>query len=146
MLPQPSISKPVMRRIAMAYDEQLAARVRALLKGQRALVEKKMFGGLAYLSNGKMFAGILNRDLVVRVGPNAYESALQQSHTRPMDFTGQPMKGYVYVSPEGTKTAAQLRKWLALALAFVASLPSAKRRTVRRVVKTTTHQPRRIAS
>lgn len=117
----------------MAYDEQLAARVRALLKGQRALVEKKMFGGLAYLSNGKMFAGILNRDLVVRVGLNAYKSALQRPHTRPMDFTAQPMKGYVYVSPEGTKTAVQLRTWLARGRAFVATQPSAQRRTVRQV-------------
>ncbi len=130
----------------MAYDEQLAGRVRALLKGQRALVEKKMFGGLAYLSNGKMFAGILKKDLVVRVGPNAYESALQESHTRPMDFTGQPMKGYIYVSPDGIKTAAQLRKWLARGRTFVASLPSAKRRTVRRVSRIITLQPRRIAS
>ena len=96
----------------MAYDNHLADRVRALLKGQRALVEKKMFGGLAYMSHEKMFAGILKKDLVVRVGPNTYESALQKSHTRPMDFTGRPLQGYIYVSPEGTKTAAQLRKWL----------------------------------
>ena len=70
----------------MTYDEQLAGRVRALLKGQRALAEKKMFGGLAYLSNGKMFAGILGSDLVVRVGPDAYDKALKKPHTRPMDF------------------------------------------------------------
>lgn len=114
----------------MAYDEQLAARVRVLLKGQRALVEKRMFGGLAYLSNGKMFAGILHSDLVVRVGPDANDEALKKPHTRPMDFTGRPMKGYIYVGPDGTKSAAQLRTWLTRGLDFVLGLPEAKR-TVR---------------
>ena len=116
----------------MAYDEQLAARIRTLLTGQRALVEKKMFGGLAYLSNGKMFAGILKSDLVVRVGPEANDQALKEPHTRPMDFTGKPMKGYIYVSPDGTKTSAQLRKWLTMGLNFAASLPPVKRKALRR--------------
>ena len=116
----------------MAYDEQLATRVRILLKGHRVIVEKKMFGGLAYLSQGKMFAGVLNRDLVVRVGPEAGEAALKKPHTRPVDFTGRPMKGYVYVSPAGTKSAAQLRAWLARGQKFVATLPPAKRAVARR--------------
>jgi len=115
----------------MAYDERLATRVRTVLKGQPALIEKKIFGGLAYLSNGKMFAGILNRDLVVRVGPEANDAALTRPHTRPMDFTGRPMKGYIYVSPAGTKSVAQLRAWLARGQTFVASLPSATRRAAR---------------
>lgn len=110
----------------MAYDEQLATRVRAVLKGTPAIAEKKMFGGLAYLSNGKMFAGILNSDLVVRVGPQANDRALKAPHTRPMDFTGKPMKGYIYVSPSGTRTVAQLRGWLTRGRTFVASLPPAK--------------------
>ena len=62
-----------------------------------------MFGGLAYLSNGKMFAGILKQNLVVRVGPEASDQALKVPHARPMDFTGRPMKGYIYVSPDGVK-------------------------------------------
>ena len=111
----------------MAYDEKLSNRVWAILKGQSALVEKKMFGGLAYMSQGKMFAGILNKDLVVRVGPETNDAALKELHTRPMDFTGKPMKGYIYVSPDGVKTPAQLRKWLMRGLKFVASLPPAKR-------------------
>lgn len=110
----------------MPYNEGLAIRVRALLKGQPALVEKKMFGGLAYLLQGKMFAGILKDDLVVRVGPEANDAALKQPHTRPMDFTGKPMKGYIYVSPGGTKTATQLRTWLTKGLDFAASLPAVK--------------------
>lgn len=112
----------------MAYDERLAARVRVVLKGPRALVEKKMFGGLAYLSNGKMFAGILNKDLVVRVGPEEHDKALRESHTRPMDFTGRPMKGYIYVSPDGVKNTAQLVRWLSKGLDFVASFRAKLRR------------------
>ena len=110
----------------MAYDEQLAARIRTALKGTHQIVERKMFGGLAYLSNGKMFAGILKQDLVVRVGPENQNAALKRAHTRPMDFTGRPMKGYVYVSPEGIKTPAQLSKWLTKGLDFTESLPPAK--------------------
>lgn len=115
----------------MAYDERLATRVRTLLKGQRALAEKKMFGGLAYLSHGKMFAGILKDDLVVRVGPEANDEALKEPNTRPMDFTGRPMKGYIYVGPDGTKHMVQLRKWLMKGLNFVTVLPIAKRKAPR---------------
>ena len=115
----------------MAYDEQLAARSRTILKKQRVVIEKKMFGGLAYMSQGKMFAGILNSDLVVRVGPGANDNALKEPHTRPMDFTGRPMKGYIYVSPDGVKTPTQLRKWLIRGLTFVASLPPTKRKVAR---------------
>lgn len=115
----------------MPYDEPLAARVRTVLKGQGSIVEKGMFGGLAYLVNRKMFAGILNKDLVVRVGPDGHEGALKEPHTRPMDFTGKPMKGYVYVGPAGTKNAAHLRKWLARGLKFAATLPESARKTAR---------------
>ncbi len=126
----------------MAYNEQLATRVRVVLKGLRSLAEKKMFGGLAYLSHGKMFAGILRDDLVVRVGPHGHEAALKQPHTRPMDFTGKPMKGYVYVNPNGTKTAAQLRAWLRKGLDFDTALPATKRKPVRSTA-TPIHRHRR---
>lgn len=117
----------------MAYDEQLAARIRALLRGQRGVTEKKMFGGLAYLANGKMFAGVLKTQLVVRVGPEANDEALKNPHTRPMDFTGRPMKGFIYVDPNGVKTEAQLRHWLMRGNTFVATLPRAKQRPLPRV-------------
>lgn len=115
----------------MAYDEQLAVRIRKLLKGRRTLVEKKMFGGLAFLLNGKMFAGILKKGLVVRVGPKDHDAALEDAHTRPMDFTGRPMRGYVYVSPAGTKDAARLQKWIARGLDCVAK-PVTVKNTTRR--------------
>ena len=116
----------------MPYDERLALRVRAILKGRPTLVEKTMFGGLAYMVHGKMFAGVLKNDLVVRVGPDANDQALKEPHTRPMDFTGKPMKGYVFVGPEGVKSTAQLRKWLTKGLDFAASLPPAKRKFQKR--------------
>jgi len=105
-----------------------------------------MFGGLAYMSQGKMFASILNDNLVGRVGPEANDQALKELHTRPMDFTGRLMKGYIYVSQDGLETATQLRKWLTRGQMFVASLPPAKRGAVRRVTRTITHQPRRTST
>jgi TfoX/Sxy family transcriptional regulator of competence genes len=129
----------------MAYNEGLAARVRTALKGQRSLVEKKMFGGLAYLSHNKMFAGILNDELVVRVGPAGHEAALKEPHTKPMDFTGKSMKGYIYVEPGGVKADAQLRMWLLKGVAFVASLPPRKQKPVRSL-STTAHPDRRRTS
>ena len=77
-----------------------------------------------------MSAGILKDNLVVRVGPDGNDEALKKPHTSPMDFTERSMKGYIYVSPEGVKTAVQLRKWLTRRQTFVSSLPVVKR-TVR---------------
>ena len=108
-----------------ASDERLAERVRFVI-GRRRLEEKRMFGGLAFLYRGYMSLGILGEDLMVRVGPDAYEASLARAGARPMDFTGRPMKGMVYVGPAGTRTRRQLEKWVELALAFAASLPPRK--------------------
>ncbi len=83
----------------MAYDEKLAGRVRLLLKGRKGISEKRMFGGLAFMLGDRMCCGVLKEDFVARIGPEAYESALDEPHVRPMDFTGRPIKGYVYVGP-----------------------------------------------
>ena len=106
----------------MAYDEGLAARIRGALGKRRALVEKRMFGGLAFLLNGKMFCGVLQKDLVLRVGPEAGEKALKSPHVRPMDFTARPMKGYVYVAPAGVPSDQALQQWLDRAIAFTSAL------------------------
>ncbi len=107
----------------MAYDERLADRIRAVL-GERADVsERKMFGGLAFLVSGHMCFGIVGNDLMVRVGKDAFEKALSAPHTRPMDFTGRPLTGMVYVAPAGVKTVATLRKWIDTGLAFTSTLP-----------------------
>jgi TfoX/Sxy family transcriptional regulator of competence genes len=107
----------------MSYDERLAARVRAYLEGRTDVVEKKMFGGLCFMVGGAMCCGLTKSDFMVRVGPAQYEEALAQPHARPMDFTGRPLKGMVYVAPEGLKTSAALAKWVRRGLAFVADGP-----------------------
>jgi TfoX/Sxy family transcriptional regulator of competence genes len=106
----------------MAYDETLADRIRRAV-GQRAdVTEKRMFGGLAFLLDGRMFCGIVKDDLMVRVGPERYKAALAEAHVRPMDFTGRPMNGYVFVGPGGSRTEQAIKKWVDQGAAFVATL------------------------
>lgn len=107
----------------MAYDEGLAERIRSTLQDDDAVTEKKMFGGVAFLLDGKMFVGIVKNDLMVRVGPARYDASLKRAHVRPMDFTGKPMEGYVYVAPDGVAEDDELERWVRLAAQFVATLP-----------------------
>ena len=120
----------------MAYNEILAQRVFQSLSARYPTTPMKMFGGMAFLLNGKMCCGTINDDLVVRVGPESYEDALQEPYTRPMDFTGRPMKGMVYVSPAGYTTDRALRLWIERAMQCVTSLGdktiSKKRRKIRK--------------
>lgn len=108
----------------MGYDEMLAARVRSLIGERSDITEKKMFGGLCVLSRGNMFAGIQGETLMARVGPDRHEEAVSRPHARIMDFSGRPMRGFVYVDPEGIRTDADLRVWIDLSLAFVDTLPA----------------------
>jgi hypothetical protein len=112
----------------MAYDSKLAARVRTVTGGRRGVTEKQMFGGLAFLLQGKMFVGVLGDELLARVGPEAHEAALSKAHVRVMDFTGRPMVGYVFVGPKALGGAA-LRRWVDACAAHVATLPEKKRRS-----------------
>ncbi|KPK49228.1 MAG: RNA methyltransferase [Myxococcales bacterium SG8_38_1] len=107
----------------MAYDEKLAERIREVLKRRRGVSEKEMFGGLAFLVNGHMACGVQGDDLMVRVGPEDYESALKKTGARPMDFTGRPLKGMVYVGPRGHRRAPSLKAWVERGLSYVRSLP-----------------------
>lgn len=107
----------------MAYDERLAERMRAIL-ATHGPDERKMFGGLAFMVRGHMTVGVLADDLMVRVGPDAYDEALTQPHTRPMDFTGRPMRGLVYVGPGGTGDDDSLAAWVERGLAYTMSLPA----------------------
>lgn len=75
-----------------------------------------MFGGLCFLRRGKMFVGIVGNELMVRVGKDIYEAALAEPHVREMDFTGRPMRGYVYVEPRGVDRDEPLQKWVTCAL------------------------------
>jgi TfoX/Sxy family transcriptional regulator of competence genes len=106
----------------MAYDEDLADRVREVLPAGAAVTERQMFGGLAFMSGGHMFCGVVKDTLMVRLGPDGADRALDQPHVRPMDFTGRPMKGMVFVEPDGLHGAA-LRHWVAAAADYVSGLP-----------------------
>lgn len=108
----------------MAYDEGLAERVRDELADRPELVERKMFGGLAFMVAGNMCCGVLGDDLIVRVGPDAYESALGEPHAREMDFTGRPMRGMVVVDGSGVADDDALAAWVGRGLAFAGSLPA----------------------
>ena len=111
----------------MAYDESLAEKVRKALRGKGEISEKKMFGGLCFLLGGKMCCGVLKDVLVARVNPKDSPALLKNPGVRLMDFTGQPMKGFLYVSQSVLKSAPQMNAWLKRCLAFVSSLPAKKR-------------------
>jgi len=108
----------------MAYDEGLAQRIRDELDDLPAASEKKMFGGMCFLLNGNMCCGVVGEELMVRVGPEAYDDSLGQPHAREMDFTGKAMRGMVYVSEDGVEDDDDLRAWLGRGRAFAGSLPA----------------------
>lgn len=107
----------------MAYNEPLAARARELLSETPGFAEQKMFGGLCFTVNGNMCCGVLNDDLVLRVEPDTTQRLLNEAHVRPMDFTGRPLKGFLFVSLEALKKKSELRKYVSLSLDFASSLP-----------------------
>jgi TfoX/Sxy family transcriptional regulator of competence genes len=111
----------------MSYDERLADRVRAILAEHKGISERKMFGGLAFLLDGKMCVGVLNEELVVRAGAAQNAAALKKPHARPMDFTGRPMTGMVYVSPAGVSRGPALMRWVEMGIAGARSATPAKR-------------------
>ena len=94
----------------MAYEEKLAQRVRKALGQEPGYEEKKMFGGICFLLNGNMACGILNDELIVRVGPENYEDALKKANTRKFDITGRPMTGWVMVGAAGLQKEKQLQR------------------------------------
>ena len=107
----------------MAYDEQLAERVRTALGERPNLTERKMFGGVAFMLNGNVATGVLDDDVLVRLDPEEAERALDEPGARIFDMTGRPMTGWVLVGPEGTATDEGLRAWVERGAAFAESLP-----------------------
>ena len=107
----------------MAYDERLADRIRDLLEGVEDVREQKMFGGLAFMVGGHMACGIVGSDLMARLGADGADAALDRPHVRPMDFTGRPLRGMVFVEPAGIR-GASLRHWVGESVAFARSLPA----------------------
>src|SRR5262249_15285389 len=110
----------------MAFDQKLADRIRSLVRGRSGMTERKMFGGLAFLHRGHMCFGVVGYDVMVRVGPENHQAALARKHVRPMDFTGRPMKGMVYVAPAGVRSTPALRSWIERGIAFSETLPARK--------------------
>jgi TfoX/Sxy family transcriptional regulator of competence genes len=108
----------------MPFDEALADRVREALAARAELSERKMFGGIAFMIGGNMAVGIVGDDLMVRLDPADAERALAEPHVRPMDFTGKPMKGMVFVDPAGTAADEDLASWVEAGADFASSLPS----------------------
>lgn len=107
----------------MAFDEALGDRVRELISPHSESAEIRMFGGLCFTIAGNMACGVVNDDLMVRMAPEDAERAVAEDGVRPMDFTGRPMKGMVYVGAEQTADDARLASWVEEGVGFAASLP-----------------------
>ena len=107
----------------MAFDEDLAARVRDRLARRKGIEERRMFGGVAFLLDGNLLVGVWQDSLVARLGGEQGDEALLEPHVRPFDITGRPMTGWVLVGPEGVEDDDQLAGWIDRAAGFVGTLP-----------------------
>jgi len=112
----------------MAYDEKTAERVRAALSGRRGVVEKKLMGGLCFMTNGSMCCSVSGRGgLLVRVGAEAHERMLAEPHVAPMEMRGRVMTGFVRVAPEGYRNALALKKWVERGIAAASAAKASKK-------------------
>jgi hypothetical protein len=107
----------------VAYDEQLADRVLTALAGRDGITERKMFGGVGFMLNGNMCCGVHGPDLIVRLGPEDGDRALDEPHARPFDLTGRPMTGWVFVGVDATRSEEGLEGWVDRAVNYVSALP-----------------------
>jgi TfoX/Sxy family transcriptional regulator of competence genes len=107
----------------MTFNDLVAGQIRTAMENTPGLSERHMFGGVAFILEGNMCCGVIEDRLVVRVGPEAYEHALREPYARPMDFTGRPLNGFVYVDREGYQSESSLREWIERSVAFVRTLP-----------------------
>jgi TfoX N-terminal domain len=125
----------------MAVDEDLAERIRVALAGTGTVREVRMFGGLCFMLNGNMVAGTSKRGLLVRVAKDQQSDALARPGAKPMEMTGRPMEGYVFVDPPPHDDRS-LQEWLAIALAFVNTLPPKLSKSKPRRTKTKSENSR----
>ena len=102
----------------MAYNEKIGHRIRERLSDLPNIEEKEMFGGIAFMLNNKMCVGVVKEDVMCRIDPDKYEEALEKPGCRPMDFTGRPMKGWIYIDEHGMKNKKDFDHWIDLALEF----------------------------
>lgn len=108
----------------MAYSEVLAERIRASIGRRKNVAEKKMFGGIAFLYQGNMACGVVAEDLMLRLGKEGTSEALNEPHTRPMDFTGKVITTMLFVDAAGVRTDEQLTAWIERAIDFAKTLPA----------------------
>ena len=109
----------------MAYDEDLANRIRELIAGEPDVREKRMFGGLAFLIAGNMSVAASGQGgLMVRVDPGETDVLLQKPHARPLEMRGREMQGWLRVDDEGVRTRRQLEPWVRRGVAYARSLPA----------------------
>jgi TfoX/Sxy family transcriptional regulator of competence genes len=108
----------------MAFDENLAERIRHALARRKNITEKKMFGGIGFLLNGNMLVGVWKDSLIVRLGDDQGEEALLESQVSEFNITGRAMKGWVLVAPAGVEDDEQLKGWIQRAMKFVGKLPA----------------------
>jgi TfoX/Sxy family transcriptional regulator of competence genes len=117
----------------MAYDEEVAERIRAMLARRSDVNEKRMFGGLCFMLRGHMCCAVSGRGgLLVRVGPDAPSAVFKEPHASPVEMRGRTMTGFVRVAPDGYRTASGLKKWVARAVDFVATLPKKTKKAPKR--------------
>jgi len=108
----------------MPFDEALAQRVRPLVSRKKGFTEKQMFGGVGFLLSGNMCCGVWKEFLILRIGPAAYEKALEAPFVREFDITGRAMTGWVMVEPDGVDVDQDLKEWVQQAVKFCRSLPA----------------------
>ncbi|HEX6399952.1 MAG TPA: TfoX/Sxy family protein [Actinomycetota bacterium] len=109
----------------MAYEEELAERIRELLDGEAGLSEQKMFGGLAFLIGGNMAVAASGQGgALVRVDPERSDRIVATSNARPMEMRGRQMQGWLRVPPEDLRTKRQLARWVTLGSTYARSLPT----------------------
>jgi TfoX/Sxy family transcriptional regulator of competence genes len=107
----------------MAFNEELAQRIRDLVDSSPGYTEKKMFGGIGFLIFGNMACGVNQADLIIRVGPDNYQAALSKPAVEVFDLTGRPMTGWIVVKPTGYHRDLDLEEWVRQGLEFALSLP-----------------------
>jgi TfoX/Sxy family transcriptional regulator of competence genes len=107
----------------MAFDENLAERIRHALARKKGIEERKMFGGICFMLHGNMLVGVWKNSLIVRLGEDQGEEAMLEPHVKPFDITGRPMKNWVLVKLEGIEDDDQLKGWIQRAVKFVGKMP-----------------------
>lgn len=112
----------------MAFNERLVNRIRESLADLQKVEEKKMFGGVCFMVNGKMCIGVVKDEMMCRIDPSMDEIVLEKNGCRQMDFTGKPMKGYVFINEDGMKTKKAFDYWINLCLDFNSKAKASKKK------------------